>query len=750
MVKYQFKDLAATISTVPGLGTRSITVKRFVDIIACFALIPLLPILAAIAVAIRMSSPGPILYRAKRVGFNGEPFTMYKFRTMRHVDESASASVITARNDQRVFLLGAWLRRLKLDELPQLANILKGDMSLIGPRPEDPQIVENYYTRDQLETLLVAPGLASPGSIYNYTHGDEILGEHDAENAYLEKLLPIKLALDTVYAHEASILYDLRILLRTVYVILSVAIGRRHFPDPPEMEKATALLVADHVVAPRVKSRPMPAIAGMRNRAVKTNDAGMVASHFDPPIKSTPVREHFLPFSLPDIDESELMEIKEVLDTGWITTGPKTRQFEQSFAETVGAKYAVAVNSCTAAMHLALEAIGLQPGDFVLTSPYTFAATAEVIRYFNATPVFVDVEPDTLNLDPLQLATIIEDLEECLASNRTPKTVAVARALGNDQHSSVGQANGAGRIMAIMPVHFAGLPVDMDAIYTVAADHGLAVIEDAAHAFPAKYKEWNIGQDYDSGVKSKVVNLKCYSFYSTKTITTAEGGMICTGDEALADRCRLMSLHGISKDAWKRYTAEGSWYYEIIAPGFKYNLTDIASAMGLAQLRKSERMWERRHEIAQRYNEAFCAIPGLQIPADRADCQHAWHLYALRLNQSKVGISHDQFIEELKAQNIGTSVHFIPLHLHPYYHEVYGYEPADFPTSLREYSRVVSLPIYSKMSDEDVEDVIQAIEKVIKNGKNHKESDTEQHFQDGITGPNTEDARPGHRRSIMR
>ena len=201
----------------------------------------------------------------------------------------------------------------------------------------------------------------------------------------------------------------------------------------------------------------------------------------------------------------------------------------------------------------------------------------------------------------------------------------------------------------------------------------------------------------------------CFSFYATKTITTGEGGMICTDDEAMAERCRIMALHGISKDAWKRYTAEGSWYYEIIAPGYKYNMTDIAAAMGLAQLRKAERMWQRRREIARRYNEAFEAMPELQIPADRADCQHAWHLYVLRLNVERLNVSRNQFIEALKAHNIGASVHFIPLHLHPYYRETYGYAPTDFPVAFNEFQRVVSLPIYSKMSDEDVEDVIQAV-----------------------------------------
>ena len=397
------------------------------------------------------------------------------------------------------------------------------------------------------------------------------------------------------------------------------------------------------------------------------------------------MRSFFLPFALPDLDTSELAEIKEALDSGWVTTGPKTRQFESEFAACVGTKHAVAVNSCTAAMHLALEAIDLQQREEVITSPYTFAATAEVVRYFSAKPVFVDIRPHDLNLDP--------DLIGAAISRRTK---------------------------AIIPVHIAGLPADLDVIYAIAAKHGLAVIEDAAHAFPAKYKGRFIGQDLTADRNSDTPpfifrgsRFTCFSFYATKTITTGEGGMICTDDGALAERCRVMALHGISKDAWKRYTAEGSWYYEIIAPGYKYNMTDIAAAIGLAQLRKAERMWRRRREIAMRYNEAFGTMPELQIPADRADSQHAWHLYVLRLHLDRLRIDRAQVIQELRRCNIGTSVHFIPLHIHPYYRETYGYVPTDFPVAFREFRRVISLPIYSRMSDKDVEDVIGGISEVV-------------------------------------
>jgi dTDP-4-amino-4,6-dideoxygalactose transaminase len=322
-------------------------------------------------------------------------------------------------------------------------------------------------------------------------------------------------------------------------------------------------------------------------------------------------------------------------------------------------------------MHLALEAIGLKAGDEVITSPYTFAATAEVVRYFDAKPVFVDVDAATLNIDPSAIESAI-----------TPLT------------------------KAIMPVHIAGLPAELDAIYAIARKHKLAVIEDAAHAFPCHYKGKRIGAEL---VNPGFVHAVCFSFYATKTITTGEGGMICTGDAALADRCRIMAMHGISRDAWKRYTAEGSWYYEITAPGFKYNLTDLAASIGLAQLAKANRMWQRRAAIAARYTAAFEGLAELQTPSTRSDCQHAWHLYVLRINEDLLTTSRSEFIDALKQRNIGTSVHFIPLHIHPYYRDLYGLQPNDLPNAYAQYSRAISLPIYSKMSDIDVEDVIEAV-----------------------------------------
>lgn len=402
-------------------------------------------------------------------------------------------------------------------------------------------------------------------------------------------------------------------------------------------------------------------------------------------------REQFLPFALPDIGKAEFEEVWEAISSNWITTGPKTRRFEAEFAAAVGAKHSIAVNSCTAAMHLALEAIGVKSGDYVITTPYTFAATAEVIRYFDAVPILVDVEADTYNINPVKLSETVEDLINGVGNVLPPAL----------RQSGKGVSN---LPKAIIPVHIAGLAADMDAICSIGRRHNLPVIEDAAHAFPSTYKGQIIGS---------ISDFTCFSFYATKTITTGEGGMICTNNDAWAERCRIMALHGISKDAWKRYTAEGSWYYEIIAPGYKYNLTDVASAMGLAQLRKADVMWRRRREIAQRYSEAFQDELALEIPHDRADCQHAWHLYMLRLNLEQLQIDRAQFIEEMKHRNIGTSVHFIPIHIHPYYRETYGYRPEDFPIAYSEYLREVSLPIYSKMSDEDVTDVIQAVLDVI-------------------------------------
>jgi perosamine synthetase len=380
------------------------------------------------------------------------------------------------------------------------------------------------------------------------------------------------------------------------------------------------------------------------------------------------IRPQLLPFALPDIDQREIDAVSAVVASGWLTTGPKTAEFERRFAERVGVKHAVSVNSATAAMHLALEAIGLARGDEVITSTFTFAATAEVVRYFDAKPVLVDIDPATLNIDVSRIEAAI-----------TPRT------------------------RAIIPVHVAGQACDLNAIHAIARQHNLRVIEDAAHSLPTWYKGRIIGG---------ISDLTSFSFYATKTLATGEGGMITTDNDEWADRCRVMRLHGMSKDAWKRYDGKSTWRYDIIAPGFKYNLTDMASAMGLVQLDKLDAMNARRGAIAAAYDAAFAGHPALETPARIADSTHPYHLYILRLHLDALTIDRAEFIEQLRARNIGTSVHWIPLHMMRYYVETYGYQPEDFPVAAREGMRCISLPIYSKMSDEDVQDVIAAVRDV--------------------------------------
>jgi len=378
-----------------------------------------------------------------------------------------------------------------------------------------------------------------------------------------------------------------------------------------------------------------------------------------------------LPFALPMIEEDEIREVVEVLRSGWLTTGPKAASFEQAFAKRVGAEHAIAVSSATAGLHLALEAIGIKQGDWVVTSVYTFTATAEIARYLGAEVLFLDVDPGTLNLN-------LQQLEDALKKND--------------------------RIRACIPVHFAGLPCPMDAVAEICRRRGVGIVEDAAHAFPATWKGQMIGTIGDATV---------FSFYATKTLCTGEGGMITTNDAQMAKRMRLMRLHGIDRDVWNRYhQARGDWYYEVIEAGYKYNMPDITAALGLAQLRKADRMHQRRAEIAARYSDAFADLP-VQLPADGGKCAvHAWHLYVIRI-QDEAPVSRDRFIEEMKRRGIGCSVHFIPLHLHPYWRDRYGLKPEDFPVATDAYRRAVSLPIYPKMTDDDVHRVIDAVREIL-------------------------------------
>ena len=381
------------------------------------------------------------------------------------------------------------------------------------------------------------------------------------------------------------------------------------------------------------------------------------------------VRAQFLPFHVPAIGEEEIAAVVEVLKSGWLTTGSKVNEFEREFSRFVGARYGVAVNSATAALHLALAAVGVGEGDEVIVPTMTFAATAEVVLYLKATPVLVDSAPDTLNIDP-------DAIENAL----TPRT------------------------KAIMPVHFAGQPCDSERILSLAKAHGLKIIEDSAHALPASDHSRMVGG---------IGDITCFSFYATKTITTGEGGMATTNNPEWAEKMRMLSLHGISHDAWKRYSSAGSWYYEITDVGYKYNLTDIAASLGLAQLKKCRAFAAARRRIAEAYTAAFADLPAIRTPFCRPDKEHAWHLYVIQLELERLRIDRREFIDALRQKNIGSSVHFIPLHLHPFYRRAFGYQPADFPNAAAAYPGIVSLPIYPNMSAADVADVIAAVRSIV-------------------------------------
>lgn len=382
---------------------------------------------------------------------------------------------------------------------------------------------------------------------------------------------------------------------------------------------------------------------------------------------------HKVPFHMPYITDDEISEVVDSLRSGWITMGPKTIEFENRFAIYTGSSHAVSMNSCTACLHLALKAIGIKEGDEVIVPVITFSSTAGVLHYFGAKPVFVDVDPGTLNLDASKI-------ERSLT----------------------------GKTRAIIPVHYAGQPCDMDVIADIARNKSLFVIEDAAHALPALYKGRKIGT---------IGDITCFSFYATKTLSTGEGGMVTTENGEWAERLRILRLHGISKDAWKRYAGEGSWYYEVLEPGYKYNMTDVQAALGIAQLRKLDWMWMRRREISRAYSHAFSSIEELLPLEIMPDRESAHHLYPIFLRPEAMRIDRNRFIDEMKARGIGTSVHFIPLYRHPFYRKTGGYRLEDFPLSEWAYERMVSLPIYPGMSDEDVFAVSEAVDDIIRKFK---------------------------------
>jgi dTDP-4-amino-4,6-dideoxygalactose transaminase len=385
----------------------------------------------------------------------------------------------------------------------------------------------------------------------------------------------------------------------------------------------------------------------------------------------------FLPFHVPEIGEDEIAEVVDALRSGWLTTGPKTKRFEEDFARYIGSGVeALAVNSATAGLHLALESVGVGPGDEVITTPFTFTATAEVIRYLGADPVFVDVREDTLNIDSEKIEAAI-----------TPRT------------------------KAIMPVHFAGLACDMDRILEIAKRHGLKVIEDAAHALPATSSGELIG--------SLQSDVTVFSFYATKTLATGEGGMIVTRNPDLARRCRIMRLHGIDRDAFDRYSSKTpAWFYNVVAPGYKYNMTDVAAAIGIHQLRKVESFQMRRKQLAARYDE-YLADLALQLP-EHAPCNetHAWHLYTIRLKEDSC-VNRDNFVDRMSALGIGISVHFIPLHLQPFWRDTYHLTPEQFPNSTQAFKHIVSLPLYPRMTDVDQDRVISAIRSILQSSNEH-------------------------------
>ena len=384
-------------------------------------------------------------------------------------------------------------------------------------------------------------------------------------------------------------------------------------------------------------------------------------------------REKYLNYNLPYIGKDEINEVVDTLRSGWLTTGPKTKIFENEFKKYIGSKYAVAISSCTAGLHLGLLAAGIKKGDEVISTPYTFASTILAILEVGAKPVFVDIRKDTLNLDESQI------------------------------ESKVGR-----RTRAILPVHFAGLPCEMSLISKIAKRHKLFIIEDAAHAVGSSYGGKKIGN---------IGDLAAFSFYATKNLTTGEGGMVTTNNRAIAEKVRILSLHGISKDSFKRYAKGGSWYYEVLEKGFKYNMMDIQAALGIHQLKKLEWMNKRRKEIVDQYNRAFADMDEIISNPLPKNMGHSWHLYVLQLDLDKLSIDRNSFIDELKKRNIGTSVHFIPVFRHPYFQKALKIKPAMFPVTDMIYKRVVSLPLYPSMTDTDVKYVISAVADIFKRNR---------------------------------
>lgn len=387
------------------------------------------------------------------------------------------------------------------------------------------------------------------------------------------------------------------------------------------------------------------------------------------------IREDFIPYNVPDITECEINEVVETLKSGWLAKGPRTIAFEKAFAEYVGSRHAVAMNSCTAALHVALLTQDIGPGDEVITTPMTFASSASTIVHTGATPVFADIDPSTGCIDP-------DEIEKKITS----------------------------RTKAIVPVHYSGQVCDLDRIYSIADKHGLFVSEDAAHALWSRYQGRLIG----SGLRGTA----SYSFYATKNLCTGEGGMLATDDDNIAQRARILTSHGMSQNAWNRYAKGGKWRYDIVEPGYKYNMFDLQAALGLKQLERMEEMQEKRLKIAARFQEGLGKLDAIETPQVPKYARHCWHLYVVRIVPELLEIDRDEFIAQLHARNVGTSVHFIPVHLMSAYQKRYGYREGDFPNAENHFERILSLPLYPTLSDEQAAYIVDAVTDIVE--KYHK------------------------------
>lgn len=399
-----------------------------------------------------------------------------------------------------------------------------------------------------------------------------------------------------------------------------------------------------------------------------------------------------VPFQRPCIGEEEISEVVETLRSGWLTSGPRVKKFETEFAEAVNAEFAVAVNSCTAALHLAVEAMNLRAGQAVLVPTMTFAATSEVVLYKSAVPILIDCDPQTGNMDLRDAEVKLQKLKSGV--------------LPINNHQPI-------EVVGIIPVHVGGYMMNVGAIRRFAAKHGLWIIEDAAHSFPAAWRadaesDWEYcGED--------TAHVSCFSFYANKTITTGEGGMAVTNDKAIADKIRVLSLHGLSQDSWKRYSGEGNWDYKIILPGYKYNMTDIAAAIGLHQLKRAETMRRGREAIAEYYLDTLSEVSEIELPPQSEDRIHSWHLFPIRLKLEELMVDRNRFLQNLRANGIGCSVHWRPLHLHPLYAENFGWQSAEFPAATRLWQRIISLPIFSSMTIAETKHVTDVVKKLCAN-----------------------------------